>query len=243
MTLFKFRPREFHSRFSFIWGVTQSFSHPAALQSVLFSRSDYSTWFQSTQIRYPWKNVSLIYRLILLSFMLNEFDLIKEALLASLTSCWCGLQCHSWFSGLSVRGSWVRNNVLASLCVSGWCCRRRCLSPGAVGLLWAWCAEPRPVTVELCADGSQSSTASPWCFGGGSRAPSPWRNSSWECTASADRPLRYRLLLKDLRGGETAPSRWVWCTSWASRFKLILAQWETQQFWCHWLFQKGKTAQ
>lgn len=163
MTLFKFRGQEFHSPwYSWPWlgdlgasaaderqsstdrqfslkpltirGVTQSVSRPKAVQLVLFSRSDYCTSLQSTQIRYPWKNVSLIYRLILLIHV--EWVWFNKRGLDH-TTCRCGLQCHSCFSGISVWGSWVRKDVLAPLCVSGWCCRRRRLSPGAVGLLWA----------------------------------------------------------------------------------------------------------
>lgn len=75
-----------------------------------------------------------------------------------------------------------------------------CLSPAAAGRLWASCAEPRPVTAELCAGGSRSSRESPWCSGGGSPVPSPSQNSSWGYTASAGRLHRCPLLLTDLRG-------------------------------------------
>lgn len=81
-----------------------------------------------------------------------------------------------------------------------WCCSCDSLSPAAAGLLWASCAEPRPVTAELCAGGSRSSRGSPWCSGGGSPVPSPWQNSSWGCTASAGHLRRCLLLPTDLSG-------------------------------------------
>lgn len=81
-----------------------------------------------------------------------------------------------------------------------WCCGCDSLSPAAAGRRWASCAGPRPVTAELCAGGSRSSRGSPWCSGGGSPVPSPWRNSSWGYTASAGRLRRCPLLPTDLRG-------------------------------------------
>lgn len=87
-----------------------------------------------------------------------------------------------------------------------WRCSYQGLSPEVAGLLSALCAGPRRVIAELCAGGSRSSTASPWCFGEGSQAPSPWRNSSWEYTAFGDRLPRYRRLLTDLRGWEERES-------------------------------------
>lgn len=88
-----------------------------------------------------------------------------------------------------------------------WRCSRNGLSPAAAGLLWASCAEPRPVTAGLCAGGSRSSRGSPWCSGGGSPVPSPWQNSSWGCTASEGRPRRCPPLPTDLRGQREGSKR------------------------------------
>lgn len=78
--------------------------------------------------------------------------------------------------------SWSALSALESPCLR--------LSPGAGGRRWAWCAGPHPAAAGPGAGGSRSSTASPWCSDGGSRAPSPSRSSSAGCTGGAGRPRR-----------------------------------------------------